>query len=909
MLRGRENEGSVLDELLSRVRAGESGALVLRGQPGIGKTALLDHAAAAASGFRVLRAGGVEAELELAYAGLHQLCTPLLAAIDRLPAPQQDAVRTAFGLAAGAPPDKFFVGLAVLGLLSESTREQPLLCLVDDAQWLDDASAQSIAFVARRLHAESVALVFATRREDDDEFAGLPSMFVPPLSDADARDLLDSIIPARLDERIRERVLAEAEGNPLALIELPRGSSPAALAGGMAIPGGSPLAARIEASFARRLAQLPADTQRLLWVAAADPVGDPALLWRAASLLEIPGDAAAAAEADGLIDVGIRVRFRHPLVRAAAYRAAPPDVRRAIHYALSECIDVEVDPDRRVWHRSEALTEPDEEVAAELERAAARAHARAGAAAAAAFLERSTRLTPDPSRRASRALAAAEMNLTAGDPEAAVRLLNLTGTERLDELHLARLDCLRATLAFVQRHAAESPQLMLAAATRLAPVDSDLALETYLKALEAALTIGQRDKIEEIAAALASHERAGPPTPTEMLMLAHAQFVIGRHAAGKTLVQQALATFGEPGRFARADEIRGLIFAWLYALSIWDDEMCESLAARAVKTARDVGALTDLPTALEFRATMRIFAGDFQSAHGDIQEGRDLARATGSVVPVDALALLAAWQDEPRVAVTAIEAVIAEGHARGEKLPFNHFATAVLHNGGARYDLAIAAALRSNEDHLKGGSALVQPELIEAAVRSGRRDLAESAYDRLTRLMELASSEWAAGVDAGARALLAESTADAEASYQLAINRLEQTGIRTDLARARLRYGEWLRRERRRSDAREQLELAHESFRVIGAASFAERAARELLAAGGRAPAAKAQSRTRLTAQESQVARMAREGLTNSAIGAQLFISPRTVEYHLHKVFSKLGITARGELVSSLPKELQHAEP
>jgi DNA-binding CsgD family transcriptional regulator len=910
MLRGRDDECSVLDQLLERAQAGASGALVVCGEAGIGKTALLEYAAGAASGFRVLRSGGVEAELELAFAGVHQLCTPLLAGLDRLPAPQQDALRAAFGLAAAAPPDRFFVGLAVLGLLSDAARDRPLLCLVDDAHWLDGPSAESLAFVARRLQAESVVLLFATRSETDNELAGVPSMSVRPLSDGDARRLLASIIRGRIDERIRERILAEAEGNPLALIELPRGSNPAELAGGLAVPTGSPIATRIEVSLAQRLSRLPLETQRLLWLAAADPVGDPSLLWRAAAVLGIPATAAAAAESDELLEVGVRVRFRHPLVRSAAYRAAPPEARREIHRALAACVDVDIDPDRRAWHRGEALTEPDESVAAELERAAQRAHARAGAAAAAAFLERSTRLTPDLVCRASRALSAAEMKLAAGAPDAALGLLNLAEADGLDDLLLARKERVRATVAFVQRRAREAPQLMAAAARRLEPIDSALARETYLEALEAALTLGVRETVAEVTAVLTSQDRGVATTPIETLMLVQAKLVLGGSGADMDLVREALAAFEDGGDFTPTDEIRALFFAWIHALSLRDDDTFDVLATRAVQIARDSAVLTALPTALEFEATMRIFYGEFDRAQGDIEEASELARATGSVLSADVLSLLAAWTQPAKLATNAIESAVAEAHARGEEssVCFGEFAAAVLHNGCGRYDLAVAAALRSNEHHSKGGSSLVQPELVEAAVRAGRRDMAERGLEWLAEVSKSASADWAVGVNARTRALLAESAADAEALYELAIHRLRQTRIRTDLARAQLLYGEWLRRERRRNDAREQLQAAHETFRAMGAASFAERAERELLAAGGRAAVARGMSRTQLTAQEAQIARLARDGLSNSAIGSQLFISPRTVEYHLHKVFSKLDIASRGELVNALPEELQRVE-
>ena len=391
-LRGRRRERDALDRLLTDVRAGQSRVLVVRGEAGIGKTALVDHLAARAAGCRVARAAGVESEMELAYAGVHQLCAPLVDRLPRLPGPQREALATALGLSGGAAPDRFLVGLAVLGLLSDAAAERPLVCLVDDAQWLDRASAQALAFVARRLLAESVALVFAVREPiDGQDLAGLPPLAVGGLDDADARALLDSAMPGRLDERVRERVVAEARGNPLALLELPRGLTVAEMAGGFALPDAGPMASRIEQSFVRQLHSLPDETRRLLLTAAAEPVGDVPLLWRAAERLGIGPDAAAPAAAAGLIELGPRVRFRHPLVRSAAYRSAEPPDRRAVHRALADATDADTDPDRRAWHRAHAATGPDEAVACELEHSSDRARGRADAHSGAARRARAGR--------------------------------------------------------------------------------------------------------------------------------------------------------------------------------------------------------------------------------------------------------------------------------------------------------------------------------------------------------------------------------------------------------------------------------------------------------------------------------------------------------------------------------------
>ena len=424
---------------------GDSRVLVVRGEAGIGKTALLSYVLQRASGCRTTRAVGVESEMELAFAGLHQLCAPFLDRLDRLPEPQRNALGTAFGLQSGDTPDRFLVGLALLSLLSDVAEEQPLVCVVDDIQWLDHASTQALAFTARRLAAESVAMVFAVRETAaEDHLAGLAEMVVPGLADSAARAVLLSVVTGPMDERVRDRIVAETRGNPLALLELPRGLTPQELAGGFGLPDSPALSGRIEDSFRRRLEPLPPTTRQLLLVAAAEPVGDPVLVWRAAGQLGIEIDAASPAAEAGLVDFSGQVRFRHPLVRSAVYRAAAPAERRKVHQALADATDPDADPDRRAWHRAHATSGPDEEVAGELERSADRAQTRGGLAAAAAFLEEATRLTPDPAHRAQRALAAAQAQHQSGAPDAALALLAVAESGPLDDLQRARVGLLRA---------------------------------------------------------------------------------------------------------------------------------------------------------------------------------------------------------------------------------------------------------------------------------------------------------------------------------------------------------------------------------------------------------------------------------------------------------------------------------
>src|SRR4051794_15361945 len=519
-LRGRLNECAALDRVLERARAGGSGVLVVRGEAGAGKSALLEYAREAAPDLRIARAVGVESETELAFAGLHQLCAPMLDRLDRLPDPQRTALGTAFGLTSGARQDRFLVGLAVLTLLADAAGEQPLVCFVDDAQWFDRASLQALAFVARRLLAEPVALIFATR-DAKDELTDLPELLVEGLGDSDARALLSAAVKGPLDERVRERILAESAGNPLALLELPRGPMSTDLAGGYAMPDLS-VSGRIEASFQQRLESLPVDTRRLALLAAAEPVGDAALLWRACAQLGIDADAAAPAEDSGLFELGGRVTFFHPLVRSAVYRTASSAERRAAHRAIGEAIDPDVDPDRRAWHRAHAAAGPDEDVAAELERSAERAKARGGLSAAAAFLERAATLTPEPSLRADRAIAAAQAKHEAGAAQSALDLLAIAEMGQRDGLRRASAARLRGRLAFAQRRGSDAPPLLLRAARRLEPLDPALARDTYLEALGTAISTGQRESLAQASEALRALPAPEPPRAGELLMIGQA---------------------------------------------------------------------------------------------------------------------------------------------------------------------------------------------------------------------------------------------------------------------------------------------------------------------------------------------------------------------------------------------------
>jgi len=896
---GRQREREVVDRLLGAARGGDGGALVVHGEPGVGKTALLEYAVAAGRDFRVARTLGVEGEMELPFAALQQLCSPFLELAEHLPQPQREALSVAFGLSAGQAPNPFLVGLAVLGLLSETAEEQPLLGVVDDAQWLDRASARSLGFVARRLRAEKIALVFAMR-ELGDPLAGFPELHVEPLGHRDARALLESVLPARLDEPVLERIIVETRGNPLALLELPRGLTPAQLAGGFGLPPAVPLSRSIEESFTRRLARLPHETRRLLLVAAADPVGDPALVWRAAERLGIPESAAHTVESEDWLVLGPRVAFRHPLVRSAVYGAAGLNERREVHRALAEATDPEVDPDRRAWHRAHGASMPDEGVAAELERSAGRAQARGGLAAVAAFLERAAALTPDATHRAQRTLAAAGAKRDAGDLEAALGLLEGIEAGVLDELGRARVDLLRARIALEQRRGADAGRLFLSAASRLEPLDPDLARETYLEALGGAMAndvavVGGAQAVA--AAARVAPPGTVPPRTVDVLLDAFAIRLTDGYAAAAPTLARALELLLAID-FSNEDVGRRLslssgINSYIVALEMWDDEALHRLATRQVQGARDAGALVHLQFALSFLAGSHMLAGDLTAATLMIDEARLIAEATGNPALVNAPMILAARRGHEAQASELIEATATEAAAR--RWTSNNYARSVLYNGLGRHGAARDAAWEAFQPDPIGWGLVLAPELAEAAARTADKALLEFALEWLSERTRVISSGWATGIEARVRALASEGEV-AESLYRQSIANLSGTRLRLELARTHLLYGEWLRRERRRLDARKHLRTALEAFTSMGTEAFARRAERELLATGERARKRTADTLDQLTPRETQIARLAANGHTNREIAAQLFISPSTVEYHLRKAFRKLDVKSRTQL-------------
>ncbi|NEA36852.1 LuxR family transcriptional regulator [Streptomyces sp. SID13031] len=905
-LRGRQNECKTLAGLVAAVQANRSQVLVLRGEAGIGKTALLDFLVEGAGRCQLGRAAGVESELELPYAGLHQLCGPYLDRLDSLPLPQRDALRTVFGLQGGGAPDRFLVGLAALTLLAGVAEEQPLICVIDDAQWLDQASAQALEFVARRLDAEPLGLVFAVRETDQEpKLAGLPELQLRGLGTEDAAALLESAVPGTLDPRVRDRILAESNGNPLALLELPRVLTAAELAFGTAAARSTgPLINRLEQGFIRQLASLPPQTRLLLLVAAAEPVGDIPLLWRAAEELGIEADVAATAEEAGLIEFHDRVRFRHPLVRSAMYQSATPAERRQVHRALADATDAEASPDRHAWHRASAALGPDEAVAAELESSADRAVSLGGLAAAAAFHETAASLTPDPIRRAQRSLAAAQAKAGAGAFEDAYKLLAFAQSGPLAEAELARVDLLRAQISYNSIHGNQALPLMLAAARRFESLDGAVARGTYLDALSAALFAGRLAPgpgpgMRQVAQAARTAPRAEAPSKADLLLEGMAILYTDGYVASAGPLHRAIQAFGSEDLTVE-EAFRSAWVAAVAAVDLWDDVHWDVLSRRHLEVVRKAGALSLLPLALASRAIFDIHSGNLAAAGSLVAESNWIAEVTGGenvLTPIPA-SWLAAMRGHESQAGQLIQATINDATASGQGvgLTMMNAARALLCNGLGRYDDALVAAQEAATEPLElGPTKWALAELVEAGVRSGKADVAAGAFDLLSEMTRASGTDYALGVAAARGALLRDGDS-AEELYREAIDRLGRTRIQVELARARLLYGEWLRRRNRRADARCELRTAHESFSAMGVEAFAERARRELAATGETVRRRTVETQQDLTDQEGHIARLAAEGLSNPEIAAALYLSRRTVEWHLRKVFSKLGVTTRRQL-------------
>ncbi|MFI6096255.1 AAA family ATPase [Lentzea sp. NPDC051213] len=862
--RGRDDEIRCLDGMIDAAREGNGAAVVLRGEAGIGKSALLEHLQGKASGFRVVQASGSEFETELPFAALHQLCVPLLDGLDQMSARHREALEVAFGLA-GGKPDVLRIGMATLELLAAA--ETPLLCLVDDAHWMDEASAQVFAFLGRRLTSEPVVLVFAARRPaTPSRLDELPGLEIKGLADADARALLATGL---VDDKVRERLLAEARGNPLALLELPK-------AGGYALPDVSSVPSRIERSFQDRTARLSADARLLLTVAGAEPTGEPRLLWAAAGELGIDVTTAAAeAEGSGLVGISTRVRFCHPLARSAVYLAAEPAQRQRVHLALAAVTDPEADPDRRVWHRAQAGTGPDDDVAAELERSAERARARGGVAAAAAFLERAAALSLEPRLRGERTLAAAQAKLDAGAVGVAAELLT---TVEVDD---ARTDLLRGRIAFVRNKENDGPAFVLSAARRMTGA---AARDCVLDALEFGLAFGRPSGI--VDAVVREARELEPSTREPDVLDALVLLATEGHRSAVPLLRE---TFQDESM----SWTRHPALATMLAGELWDTDVHAAVTGWLMKTGQEAGSPFVLRLGLAQLATGAVLTGEFGKAMSAIAEEEAVADAVG-VAPLRYPRLhLAALRGHKQEVLAQIDHATREAERRAGLLVANaHWASAVLHNGLADYPTALAAARLAVEpgDLYLAGIAL--PELVEAAVRCGDAAAAGAALADLTERTEPCDTPWAFGVTAYSRALVTGE----EEGYVEALKQLETCAVRPYLARAHLLYGEWLRRAGRRVDAREHLRTAHELLSRMGMEAFARRAADELKATGEVARSRTAAAADDLTMQEMHIARLVATGATSKEVAARLFLSPRTVDTHLRNIFRKLGINSRRQL-------------
>ena len=896
----RETELEAVEGLLAAARGGSSAVLVLRGGPGVGKTMLLEHAIGRASGLRVGRVGGVDSEFDLPYAALHQLLAPFLEEIEALPGPQRDSLASTLGLIEVERSDRFLTALGVLTLLSNAAQDTGLLCAVDDAEWLDEASAQVLSFVARRLVSEGIAMLFTFGAAHPTSVALAPfrELNFEGLSQVASRELLDRKVEGTLDSGVRDRLVIEAEGNPLALIELAQLLTAEQLAGLAPLPKALPLGDRLEQGLMRNVRGLSSDARSILVLVATERSGDPGLLRRAADGLGL--SQTAIDDAESVLRLGAQITFRHGFVRSAVYALASETTRRDAHLALAEAMDPDADEDRIAWHRAAASVDADETVAADLEASARKARDRGGQVAAAAVLELAAELTPDPSRRAARLLVAADADLAAGALSKADTLLSQLTPKLLDDEQRAEAQRLRGTLALARGDKGSSSTLLIEAARVLAPFDLRKARDTCLDALATAMFAGRLASDRGMREAVECARSMPEPTQTtaaDVLLDAFATLVDEGSAAAAPVLRRGVGLAGESG------DLRAIGPAFQAAFELWDDEALHTLAQRRVDLARGSGAFVALPNALNQLGAYEVLVGRFDAAEACFEEADEISAATGyagilgktGVGPL----ILAAWRGEDARTRALAEVCSRDGTARGfgTFVGFAQSALGVLELGLGRYHEAMIAAQDAGLDQILVTRTL--PDLVEAAVRCGEEQLATQAAGELAESTTASGTDWALGVLARSQALLVAGR-EAEGLYREAIGRLQRSRARTQLARARLVYGEWLRRERRRRDAREELRAASQLFESMGALAFADRAQSELAATGERVHRRTPETLELLTPQERRIATLVSEGAPNAEVAAQLFISSRTVEYHLAKIFRKLRISSRSELARSL---------
>jgi DNA-binding CsgD family transcriptional regulator len=897
-------ERDAIDGLLDVVRQGFSGVLVLRGLAGVGKTALADYAIGAASGFRVSAIAGVESEIQLEYGAVHQLLIPFLPLVDDLPGPQRDAIRVAFGLAAGQATGAFLAGLACLTLLSRAAADRPVLCVIDDAQWVDAESAMALGFVARRLYADRVGVILTLAASGRPAaFEQLPAIEVGGLPDDAAAELLQSVVGAPLEPQVAERVLADTERIPLALVEVGSQFTAWELAERASRPEPIPVGRQLQERYLQKVRRLPADAQEFLLLAAADVSGDRGMVRYAAA--GIDADAAeAAAERAGLVEVsGGSVRFRCRLARAAIYHGASDADRRQAHHRLGHASDA--DAAGRVWHRAAAAVGSDEGLAADLQVAAGRARDRGAWSTAAALLRRSVALTPGDSARARREVALAEAELMIGHPGAAGKVASDAASRLPDSATRGLAQGISGAALFAQGRNAEAAGTLAVATATLA--GNPLAVDAQLAALRAAMWAGPAEARKIASMPVPAVRPAGSaPRAADSLLAGYRARLTQGYAAAAAHFRTAL-------RLLCVDDLDPVTGFRCFgpgaaaAASLWDDEALLDITDRWVRLARKLGALSQLPFALELRGIADLLTGRLDRAADRWAELRELM-AAGQIsaargVESRAEGLLLACRGEHARARAAGLAQLRESADHGGPPGIAGCVVAIAELGDGQLEAAYDVASQVVSDDPVMAAEWTLPELIEAAALSGHSDAAHSAFATLAERTGTAGTPWALGVRARCRALLADGNDgnDAEEAYAEAISQLERSRAAPDLARAHLLYGQWLRRAKRRADARSQLRTALAMFQAMGAGGFAARAAGELRATGERVRARTPGTELDLTTQEARVANLAAEGATNSEIAAQLFISPSTVDYHLGKVFRKLGVTSRAQLARRLP--------